>query len=68
MAFRAVHRQHDNDERKDRMMHHELRYVESKAGNRHWPKVALGVLGGVLYIVAALAIMQVAFLFWIGMW
>ena len=28
----------------------------------------LGVLGGVLYVVAALALMQVLFRFWMGMW
>jgi hypothetical protein len=28
----------------------------------------LGVLGGVLYVVAALVLMQVLFRFWMGMW
>jgi hypothetical protein len=31
-------------------------------------KVALGIVGGVLYLVLALAIMQVAFYVWAGMW
>lgn len=31
-------------------------------------RVVLGILGGVLYLVLALAIMQVAFYVWAGMW
>jgi hypothetical protein len=31
-------------------------------------KVFLGIAGGVLYLVVALAIMQVAFYVWAGMW
>jgi hypothetical protein len=31
-------------------------------------KVVLGIIGGVLYLVLALAIMQVAFYVWAGMW
>jgi hypothetical protein len=34
---------------------------------RRW-KPVLGVLGGVLYVVAALVVMQVAFHIWAGMW
>ena len=31
-------------------------------------RVALGILGGVLYLIMALAVMQVAFLLWAGAW
>lgn len=31
-------------------------------------KMVLGIIGGVLYLVMALAIMQVAFFVWAGMW
>lgn len=31
-------------------------------------KVVLGILGGVLYLVMAIAIMQVAFFVWSGTW
>lgn len=31
-------------------------------------RVILGIIGGVLYLVMALAIMQVAFFVWAGMW
>jgi hypothetical protein len=57
-----------NDEGEVCMMHRDARLTNAMLGQRQWPKVALGVLGGVLYIVAALVVMQVAFLFWIGAW
>lgn len=31
-------------------------------------RVLLGIVGGVLYLVMALAVMQVAFYVWAGMW
>ncbi len=31
-------------------------------------RVLLGIVGGVLYLILALAIMQVAFFVWAGMW
>ncbi len=31
-------------------------------------KVALGILGGVLYLIMAIAVMQVAFFVWSGTW
>lgn len=31
-------------------------------------RVVLGIVGGLLYLVLALAIMQVAFYVWAGMW
>lgn len=64
----AGHEWHAIDDRRGFMMHHDARYMDTEPASRHWPKVALGVLGGLLYVLAALAIMQVAFLFWIGMW
>jgi hypothetical protein len=57
-----------NDDGEVCMMHRDARYMNAGPEHRPWPKVALGVLGGVLYVVAALVVMQVAFLFWIGAW
>jgi hypothetical protein len=41
-------------------------------GREHRPmsksKIVLGIIGGMLYLVLALAIMQVAFYVWAGMW
>ncbi len=39
---------------------------EERAMDRR--KRVLGIVGGVLYLVLALAIMQVAFFVWAGMW
>ena len=42
---------------------------EQRDMTRHnWAKPVLGFFGGVLYVVMALAIMQVAFRIWAGMW
>ena len=49
-------------------MRHDLRYIEPEPASRAWPKILLGALGGFLYIVAALVVMQIAFLFWSGTW
>lgn len=41
-------------------------------GREHRPaskgRIVLGIIGGVLYLVLAIAIMQVAFYVWAGMW
>lgn len=44
---------------------YQQRYDERPAERR---KIALGIIGGVLYLVLALAIMQVAFTVWAGTW
>lgn len=48
------------------------REMTSVPGRRDRPaskgKVALGIAGGVLYLVVAIAVMQVAFFVWSGSW
>lgn len=42
---------------------------DQRDANRHnWAKPVLGFVGGMLYVVMALAVMQVAFRIWAGMW
>lgn len=49
-------------------MQTDLVYRHQRAHRAGWKKLALGILGGTLYIIMALAIMQVAFRVWVGMW
>jgi hypothetical protein len=42
---------------------------DQRDATRHnWAKPVLGFVGGILYVVMALAVMQVAFRIWAGMW
>lgn len=48
-------------------MQHDLRFTQPEPDHRAWP-AAMRVLGGVLYVVGALVVMQVVFFLWASIW
>jgi hypothetical protein len=49
-------------------MQHDLRFIHPEPVDRRWPTAMVRILGGILYVVGALVVMQVVFFLWANTW